>query len=49
MFPMVLLSSSASATLIACDKADGERREAGEFDGRSMLAIPRPRKGRIQI
>ena len=49
MFCIVLLSSSVSAALVACDKADGERIEAGEFDGRSIVATPRPRIGRIQV
>lgn len=45
---MVLLRSSWSLLAVACDAADGERADMGDFGGRSMLAVPRPRQGQMQ-
>lgn len=45
---MVLLRSSWSLLAVARDAAEGERADMGDFGGRSMLAVPRPRQGQLQ-
>jgi hypothetical protein len=45
---MLVLKSSGSVLCVAWEATDGDRVEAGDLGGRSMVTLPRSKRGRFQ-
>jgi hypothetical protein len=47
-FMVLLMLSWGSVLFVACEATEGERVDAGDFGGRSMLVVPRSKRGCFQ-